>query len=156
MNPRYTSPLRLGGQDCSPYDLDVTKCNKELDAGSLSHCCEELFDVNSFPLQTLESSENYLVLFFCSFFFLSMRMVLWRHVYDSGRGHSLAGDSDFRFWVVSWWDQYVAMLVASVLAGLLTNYTKLLVGTPRPCYYALKIYSSVNVDEREFYDSKCT
>lgn len=52
------------------------------------------------------------------------------------------------------WDQYVTMMIISVYAGLVTNYAKLVVAAPRPSYYAMKIFSSIFVADREVIDRK--
>ena len=150
--------MKLNGIDCTPYDLFLPKCNEEVSNNSLtlSHCCQQLFDKDSWPEQSLTSPENYGVLFVVSFILLALRVALWRFVYTPKRGHSLVADSDTRFWLLVWWDQYVTLLIASVLAGLATNYAKLLIGAARPCYYAFQLYSSVHSDHRESLKSKHT
>jgi hypothetical protein len=156
INPRFASPMKLNGELCTPYDLYIPKCNEEMenDLLTLSHCCKELFDKDSWPEQTVTSPENYVILFFVSLVLLAFRIALWRYVYRPKRGHSLVTDSDYRFWLLSWWDQYVTVLIASVYAGLVTNYAKMLIGAARPCYYAFQIYSSVHAKEREAIESE--
>ena len=144
INPRFASPLKLNDVLCTPYELYVPMCNEELAANSLSHCCNELFDKDSWPQQTVTSPENYVILFFVSLFLLLLRMSLWRFVYQTKKGHSLVASCDIRFW-----DQYVTMLVAAVYAGLVTNYAKMLIGAPRPAYYAFKMFSYVHAAHRE-------
>ena len=154
INPRYASPLKLNGVECSPFDLYIPKCNEELENDSLSHCCQELFDKDAWPEQTVNSPENYTILFLVSLVFLLIRLALWRYVYSSKRGHSLATESDTKFWLLTFWDQYVTMLIIAVMAGLVTNYAKLLIGAPRPVYYAMQMFASVHVSDREAIDRK--
>lgn len=154
INPRFASPIKLSGVDCTPYDMYIPKCNEELATNSLTHCCQELFDKDAWPEQTVTSPENYVILFFASLFFLILRLLFWRFVYTSKRGHSVVSSSDTRFWLLTLWDQYVTMMIISVFAGLITNYSKLLIGAPRPCYYALQIFSSIHENDREHLNCK--
>lgn len=124
--------------------------------GTLSHCCTELFDKNAWPTQTVTSPENYTILFCVSLVLLLIRVGLWKCVYLPKRGHSLVASIDLRYWVLILWDQYVTMMIAAVFAGLMTNYMKLLVGSPRPCYYALQLFSSVHITDREKLESEST
>lgn len=152
INPRFSSPMRLDGVDCSPFDIFIPKCEEEQASGSLSHCCRELFDKDSWPEQTITSPENYVILFFMSLVLFVVRLALWKYVYVPNKGRSMVEKSDARFWILCLWDQYVTLFVAAVFAGLVTNYSKLLVGAPRPLYFAFQIYASIHVDHREELD----
>lgn len=144
--------MKLNGVKCTPFDIYIPKCREEQATNTLSHCCRELFDKDSWPDQTVTSPENYLILFFVSLVYFIIRLALWRYVYLPKRGYSVVTDADRRFWFLCFWDQYVSLFVAAVFAGVVTNYSKLLIGAPRPIYFALKIYSSIYSADRESLD----
>jgi len=156
MNPQYGYPIKLNGFKCSPFDLDISICGDEMLTSSPSQCCEELFDKNSWPDETLSSLDNYLLLTFTTLALMIIRLLLWRFVYDSKQYSSIASTADKRFWILAFWDNIVALLAASVFAALLTNYAKQLIGSPRPCYYALQIYSSLYSSRAELEDTSNT
>jgi hypothetical protein len=144
-NPLISYPINLNHELCYPNDLSYCLTHVE----DKSNCCVQLYDENSYPTELVSDYENIIMIFVIGFLWLMFRTLLWRYLFRNEFGIDSIDD---RFWMKILWDSFLGMLASVGLADIAVSYIKLAVRSPRPIYYALKLYSSVHSNARSDYD----
>jgi hypothetical protein len=140
MNPTYGYPLKLDGSLCFPEELSKCIDDPTLD----KKCCEQLYDENSWPEETVTVLEEFLIIFFCVLTVAIIRLQLWK-VTTQRSGFEYCQ----KYWALILWDTLFGAFLAFEYSFFLTNFLKVSVSAPRPLYYAAKIYGSVHSDHRK-------
>eukprot|EP00611_Tribonema_gayanum_P000172 TRINITY_DN1011_c0_g2_i1.p1 TRINITY_DN1011_c0_g2~~TRINITY_DN1011_c0_g2_i1.p1 ORF type:complete len:374 (-),score=139.21 TRINITY_DN1011_c0_g2_i1:659-1780(-) len=161
-------PIFLGGEEC--FEDDMATCTD----ASTSVCCTELTNPNSGgPGEAVNTSELMMVSILFPVLALLLRACLVGSRSDfcltkalslcGRRGRPAAaadganGDSkpDWHALVCfSSWDAWIGLLASLAMASLMTELTKLLVGRPRPNYYALRYFGEHSiVDQGSIHDA---
>lgn len=142
-NSMNSYPIKLGGVYCLPHTLETCKGSKTIDI-----CCAFLDDRNIVPYQQVNqiSLISLSIILPCAILFL--RTVCWRQI---NRRILKSSKVCNLYWFRCYWDAVIGLLASAVLQGLFCSYMKLLVGAPRPIYFALKLWSTAFPDYREDY-----
>lgn len=142
-NSMNSYPIKLGGVFCLPHTLEMCKISKTIDI-----CCAFLDDHNIVPYQQVNQISLMCLSIVLPCLILLIRTLCWRHV-----NRRILNSSKIcnLYWFRSFWDAVVGMLSSAVLQGLFCSYMKLLVGAPRPIYFALKLWAMRYPDDRENY-----
>lgn len=140
MNPTFAYPLKLGDNLCYPSEL--SQCIN--DTSSSSSCCQEFYDKNSWPAETVTVLEEFLIIFFTALTMTIIRLQLWK----SNSQRSFGIEYCNKFWALLVWDTLLGIFLTFEYSYFVTNYLKNSVSAPRPFYYAAKIYGSIHSDHR--------
>jgi membrane-associated phospholipid phosphatase len=139
MNPTFAYPIKLGGHLCFPDEMSQCLSDPSLD----KPCCQELYDVDSWPKETVTVLEEFLIIFFSVLFVAAVRVQIWKmSCQRSGYEYSR------QYWVLVFWDTLLGAFFAFEYSFFVTNFLKVSVSSPRPNYYAVKVYGSVHSNHR--------
>jgi hypothetical protein len=138
-NPTFAYPIKLGGNLCFPDELSECLSDPTLEKG----CCQEIYDADSWPTETVTVLEEFLIIFFTVLFVAAVRLQLWK---INCQRSSL--EYCRQYWVLIFWDTLLGAFFAFEYSFFLTNFLKISVSAPRPNYYAVKVYGSIHSDHR--------
>ncbi len=138
-NTLYSYPLKFDSHLCWPHDLSVCTADPDLD----TTCCEKLYDEDSWPQETFEFGDIFLAIGIF-IFFNTARILMWHNMASKRSNASVCN----QYWMLVFVDAVVSCFAALIYSSCLTQFIKRIVGSPRPIYYALKIYASVHADTR--------
>jgi len=146
-NSQFNFPIFLNQAKC--FEIDFVKC-KEISA---TKCCQELHSTKSHGLHNSVSNENLcLISILFPFVFLTFRMCFLGRVkeglffistlFKCSKNESVEKMSNQQCWSMTTnfhsCDAIFGLFSSLTVSALVTNISKVLVGRPRPNYYAYK------------------
>ena len=152
-NPLYSYPITLDGTLCFPKDLQkcITKGKDNIDSND-GICCKKLWNNSIVPYQQVPNALLLWIGIIWPIIFIILRTLIWR---IAAINRSKSNNNDIyppRIWVLRTWEAILGLLSASMYQMFTINMFKEFVRGPRPIYYALRLWSSVNSIERsEFF-----
>lgn len=165
LNLNYAYPIVLSGTQCFPSDISV--CSNDTGVYSTSACCKLSLDLSVVPNQTVTETDLIIIVILIPLTLLALRAFIWSKSLDSFSDLNTSSEMltstastkrllSLKFWFIVTWEYCIGLCLCLLVQTIFTNYFKLMVGAPRPTYYALKYWSALLPNDRKTYDTNAT